>query len=265
MVVKRAGDDPPMVVCYQPGHVPMMEDPDKPGTLIPDDTWLITEDGKPVDDPITEKEYRLLTEPLYTNWSGPDGKTHFMVMANVGLFFSPTEPPLVPDCMLILNPSRPTESKGKRIRSYFVWRYKKIPNVAIEVVSNRKGREMTFKFKKYAEIGVDWYVVFDPRQILSKNKLRIFQRQGDEFQPFGDSYFPEVGLGLTLWKGDYENFRNETLLRWCDRDGRVIPTGAETALAYHDVAERERQRADRLAAKVRDLGIDPSTNGDSKH
>ena len=88
MVVKSKKTRP-MVVCYPADDVPMMEDPDNPGTLIPDDTWLITEDGVPVDSAITEKESRLLTEPLYTNWSGLDGKDNFMAMSDIGLFFSP--------------------------------------------------------------------------------------------------------------------------------------------------------------------------------
>jgi TATA-box binding protein (TBP) (component of TFIID and TFIIIB) len=39
-------------------------------------------------------------------------------------------------------------------------------------------------------------------------------------------------------------------LRWCDQEGKVIPTGAERA-------ETEHQRAELLAQKLRELGIDP--------
>ena len=89
MVFKRAFDRP-LVVCYPPNDVPLIEDPDNPGTMIPDDTWLITQDDTPVDGKYTEKEMRLLTRPLYANWRGPDGDDAFAAMANVGLFFSPT-------------------------------------------------------------------------------------------------------------------------------------------------------------------------------
>ncbi len=54
-------------------------------------------------------------------------------------------------------------------------------------------------------------------------------------------WFPEVGLGLRLWEGSFEG-RPGTWLRWCGRDGQVIPTGAE--------------RAERLAAQLRALGIE---------
>jgi regulator of protease activity HflC (stomatin/prohibitin superfamily) len=53
-------------------------------------------------------------------------------------------------------------------------------------------------------------------------------------------------------------------LRWCDREGNVIPTGAELAEAERARAEAEqrraeaeRARAERLAARLRALGIDP--------
>jgi hypothetical protein len=41
-------------------------------------------------------------------------------------------------------------------------------------------------------------------------------------------------------------------LCWCDRDGQAIPTGAEGQ-------ELEPQRAERLAERQRELGVDPNT------
>jgi hypothetical protein len=58
-----------------------------------------------------------------------------------------------------------------------------------------------------------------------------------------------VGLGLKLWRGAFEG-QEEEWLRWCDRNGNLIPTGAERA-------EHERQRAERLAAQLRALGVEP--------
>jgi broad specificity phosphatase PhoE len=59
-----------------------------------------------------------------------------------------------------------------------------------------------------------------------------------------------VELGLTLWHGAFEEEIPRLWLRWCDRTGQVIPTGAEGL-------QIERQRADRLAEKLRALGINP--------
>ena len=51
---------------------------------------LVTEDDTPVDNILSEKQQRLLTEPLYGAWSGPDqhapGHRPFLALANVGLF-----------------------------------------------------------------------------------------------------------------------------------------------------------------------------------
>jgi hypothetical protein len=57
-------------------------------------------------------------------------------------------------------------------------------------------------------------------------------------------------LGLTLWEGQFEEAVTRLWLRWCDRQGQVISTGTERA-------DAERLRADRLAEKLRELGINP--------
>ena len=61
---------------------------------------------------------------------------------------------------------------------------------------------------------------------------------------------------MRLWEGEYEGVK-AVWLRWCDREGNVIPTGAELAEAERQRAEAERARAERLAARLRALGIDP--------
>jgi hypothetical protein len=63
-------------------------------------------------------------------------------------------------------------------------------------------------------------------------------------------------LGLTLWEGPFENCA-AVWLRWRDREGRVIPTGAERAEQERERAEQERFRAERLAARLRELGVNP--------
>jgi hypothetical protein len=101
-----------------------------------------------------------------------------------------------------------------------------------------------------------------------------------------------IGLGLTLWEGRFEEEVTRLWLRWCDREGAVIPTGAERAEAESQgreverlraeaesqgreverlraevesqraeaesqAREIERQRADRLAERLRAMGINP--------
>src|SRR5258706_3296477 len=64
---------------------------------------LITEDDTPVDNIPSEKNQRLLTEPLYSSWAGPGEGRVFLVAANVGLFRSMHQQAVVPDVFLILD------------------------------------------------------------------------------------------------------------------------------------------------------------------
>ena len=71
-------------------------------------------------------------------------------------------------------------------------------------------------------------------------------------------WLPGIGLGLTLWEGVFENLHWQWL-RWCDQAGRVLPTGPERIQQERQRADDEKQRAERLAEKLRSLGIDPTT------
>ena len=57
----------------------------------------------------------------------------------------------------------------KSHRSYFVWEYGKVPDVVIEVVSNREGGEDSDKLAAYAQIKIGYYVIFDPERMLFRN------------------------------------------------------------------------------------------------
>lgn len=234
----------------------------------PDTSYLITEDDTPVENMLSEKHYRLLTEPLYSSWTGPGQGRPFLVTANVGLFPVPRNPAIVPDVMLSLDVTAPENLD--RIRSYFVWEFGKPPDVVIEIVSNTKGQEKGTKHTTYAQIGVAYYIVYDPLQCLDGDVLEVYELRGGRYQRRPDTWLPNVELGVTLWEGMFEGLHG-TWLRWCDQDGAVIPTGAERidlerqraeaesqrAAAEHQRAAAERQRAVILAEKLRELGIDP--------
>ena len=216
---------------------------------------LVTEDDTPVDNLFSEKQQRLLTEPLYSSWTPPASAEQpttprpFIAAANVGIFASIHEPPLVPDVFLSLDVRVAENYYEKRHRSYFFWEFGKAPEVVIEIVSNTKGNEAGSKLRDYARIGILYYVVYDPTKQLSAQVLQVYELQVGHYQPRTDQYFPHVGLGVTLWTGSYEG-QTDTWLRWCDVQGQVIPTGAERAA-------REAERAERLAAQLRALGVDP--------
>ncbi|MEJ7710038.1 MAG: hypothetical protein WKF84_09295 [Pyrinomonadaceae bacterium] len=88
----------------------------------------------------------MLTEILYSSWPGPTSGSEaserrvFLAAANVGLFPSVHQPPLVPDVFLSLDVEVADDWYEKSHRSYFFWEFGKAPEVVIEIVSNRKGK-----------------------------------------------------------------------------------------------------------------------------
>jgi hypothetical protein len=229
--------------------------------VVPDISALVIEDDTPVDNILTEKQERLLTSPLYSSWSGPppeDGQTPrtFEVFANVGLFISSHEPAIVPDAMLSLDIKIHEDLSKRENRTYFMWEFGKAPEVVIEIVSNREGGELTTKMKRYRRMRIPYYVVYDPLHQLSKTTLRSYELRGDLYIALDKNYYEPVGLGLVEWTGKHED-HSATWIRWCTKDGQLIPTADERADVANKRADDERKRADQLAAKLRALGIDP--------
>jgi Uma2 family endonuclease len=218
---------------------------------------IVIEDDTPVDSWFAEKEQRLLTEPLYSAWRGGKKRRRFIAMANVGLFFNPEEPPLVPDVMLSLDVAQPSDFSLKENNTYFVWVRGKVPDGVVEIVSDRRGGEATRKMQKYCTWGIPYYVIFDPRNVLRRGILRAFVRNGLQYQPCDPAWFDGLGLGLTFWTGTYEGMHT-TWLRWCDDMGRVIATGAERANQQGARTKNERQRRQKLEKQLRDLGVEPA-------
>jgi Uma2 family endonuclease len=238
-----------------------------PLELHPNIDHLVTEDDTPVDNVFSEKQQRLLTEPLYSSWTGaPDGVARkFVAMSNVGLFYHLRRPPLVPDMLLSMDVEVPAEIHLKQNRSYFVWEYGKPPDAVIEVVSNREGGEDAKKLEIYARIGVRYYAIYDPDLFLSDEVLRVYRLEAMEYHKISEPYwFSGVGLGLRLWEGVYEDFEARWL-RWFDANGALVATGregkamAEARAESAEVrAESAEARAERLAEQLRQLGVEPS-------
>ena len=233
-----------------PGRPPahLLAPPSSP-VLDRDLESLVTEDDTPVDNMPFEKQQRLLTEPLYSSWAGPGAGRPFLAAANVGVFPEPRNPAIVPDVFLSLDVQVNPDWWDKKHRSYFVWEFGKVPDLVVEIVSNQKGNEVGEKRLKYARMGVGYYVISDPLRQVMREDLRSYRLSAGTYERQGRPWFPELGLGMTLWKGEFEGVRSRRL-RWTDEQGELIPTGKEAA-------ERERRRAERLEALLRRAGIDP--------
>ncbi len=248
---------------------------------------LEVEDDAPMDNIVSERQKRLLVDTLYASWKPNEP---FLALANVGVFSSPKLPPIVPDMFLSLgvepHPNL-SEYDQKKHRTYLIWQHGKPPDLVLEIVSNLKGQEFSEKLSKYAELGVEYYVVYDPLEMYGKPSVRVFVRRSRQYEEIDEAVFPDVGLRLQLWEGAYQGLEG-AWLRWFTMDGKLLAVGEEldamlTKERKHSAKERKRaseaesraseaesraseaesraseaeSRAEALAAKLRALGIEP--------
>jgi Uma2 family endonuclease len=219
---------------------------------------MVTEDDEPVESKFIANLQRLLVESLYSSWlpepfeDEPNEVRKFYADSNVGIFTSPYQPPLVPNMMLSLDTEIEDDFNKIENRSYRVWVHDPPPDVVLEIISDKRGGEYDEKMRRYRRMGVRYYVTFDPFQIYDAPFLRVYERAISwRYRLRDDLLLPEVGLSLRMWHGTFEK-AEEDWLRWYDLDGNLILTGEERA-------EAEAKRAESLAAKLRELGVDPNT------
>lgn len=234
-----------------------------PHELAPQIDELVIEDDTPVDNFFSAKLQRLLIEILYSSWASLGMNRPFVADADIGIFSSVNRPPIVPDVFVSLDVEAPQDFREKKNRTYLVWEFGKSPDIVVEIVSNRVGNELGSKLQDYARLGVTYYVVFDPLQQLGNTVLHVFGLNQGEYERLEQPWLTRVGLGLTLWEGTFEDV-TATWLRWCDRNGQVLPTGAERAVQAEAEATKANAKATeaeakaaKLAEQLRVLGVDP--------
>ncbi|MBW4675018.1 MAG: Uma2 family endonuclease [Desmonostoc geniculatum HA4340-LM1] len=235
---------------------------------VPDANQLVTEDDTPVDNFASEKQQRLLVGSLYSSLQNQT----FLAAANVGLYHTDGQPAIVPDIFLSLDVQVPENWWEKQNRCYMVWRFGKPPEVVLEIVSNKEGDELAKKLQIYEHMRASYYIVYDPNQQLGEKVLRVYELRGRRYFESEETWLEQVGLGVTLWEGEFEG-RQDNWLRWCYQDGTVLPTGDERASqaeqraseAEQRVSQSEQraseaeERAQILAERLRAMGIDPDT------
>jgi Uma2 family endonuclease len=157
-------------------------------------------------------------------------------------------------------------------RSYVIWQEGKLPLVVIELLSPSTQKEdlgrtlrdvskSPTKWEVYERwLRVPYYLVFDRRT----DKLRAFQLSASTYRELEDHqnrlWIEEAELGIGLWQGNYLNL-DRLWLRWYDRDGNWLPTPAEQERARAEQERNEKEaalrKAEQLAARLRELGVDP--------
>ena len=153
---------------------------------------------------------------------------------------------VAPDVLVAFG--RPKGDRG----SYRQWEEDNIaPQVVFEVLSpGNRLTDMAKKLQFYDRYGVEEYYVYDPDQ----NELTGFQRLEGELTVLEDTtnwVSPRLGIRFVLTQDDLEVYYP---------DGQQFLTTVE--LTQQIVQEKQRaeqamQRAERLAAQLRALGVEP--------
>ncbi|AVH67527.1 MULTISPECIES: Uma2 family endonuclease [unclassified Nostoc] len=220
---------------------------------VPDASYLMTENNT-LDNFATSKQKRLLIGSLYSSIQNQT----FLAAANVGIYHTDGQPAIVPDVFLSLNLQVPENWWEKQNRCYMVWRFGKPPEVVLEIVSNKEGDELGKKLKIYEHMRASYYIVYDPNQQLAEKRLHVYELRGTRYFETSETWLEQVGLGITLWEGEFEG-RQDHWLRWCYQDGNVLSTGDERASQSEQRASQSEQRNQLLADRLRAMGVDPDT------
>jgi Uma2 family endonuclease len=147
---------------------------------------------------------------------------------------------MAPDVLVAFG--RPKGDRG----FYLQWEEGGIaPQVVFEIILSPGNTiaMMTRKFRFYERHGVEEYYLYDP----DTGELSGWQRQGDtleEIEPMEGWISPRLGVRFELEQGVFQLYRP---------DGERFATYVELM----EQREQEHQRAERLAARLRTLGIDP--------
>lgn len=183
--------------------------------------------------------------------------------------------PLVPDGFLSLGVKR---RKAERLGfahaslsrlSYVVWEEQEIvPKFVLEVVSKTPGNEYESKLQTYANLGVLYYLIYNPQywQRDQHQPFELYKLIGKEYhlqigEPF---WMAEINLGIGRSNYIFSTIQREVLF-WYDQNNTRYLTSSEVAQIerqQRELAEQqiefERQQREKLAAKLRELGIDPN-------
>jgi len=225
---------PPTDVFAPPNHLQL---PDKDGEFVrnfqePPQSLLLT-------DCIRPKLKQL----------HPDGQ--YCIGQDSGIYWQHTEPPLkgrkAPNWFYV--PDVPPLLDGLIRRSYVLWIEGQAPLVAIEYVSGdgteeRDRTPQSGKFWVYERgIRIPFYVIFE----TNPDRVEVHHLVDARYQrlkPNSRGHFEIPPLGeLGIWKGVFQDM-DASWLRWWDLQGMLLPTSEE--------------RAERFAAKLRELGVDPN-------
>lgn len=169
--------------------------------------------------------------------------------------------------------------EGEIRRSYTPHLEGDVPTIVIEFISETEGGEYSInphfpygKWYFYERIlQIPLYAIFHPKT----GELDLYRLVNGKYeQQLPDEnnryWLEEISLFLGVWRGKKAEM-TASWLRWWDRSGNLLLWGREQIEQERQQAEQERQRAEkaesafneerklrqRLAEKLRELGVDP--------
>ena len=254
-------------------------------TQLPDHTQLPETDGIPVKNFQEHPQTRLLTDAIEPVLDALHPDKQYTIGQDSGIYWrydaeDPLRGCIAPDWFYV--PNVPPDLDGQFRRSYVMWKENVTPMLAIELSSGDgseerdttppKEGEKPGKFWVYERIlHIPYYGIY----IKTKGQLEMYHWQDLKYRRMtsdaaGRYPIEPLGVALGIWHGLYHN-RTIDWIRWWDLDGNLLLTGAERAEAERERAEAERARAeraeqnatqaqekaDRLAERLRALGIGP--------
>lgn len=174
--------------------------------------------------------------------------------------------PVVPDAFLSLGVER--KKQGESRLSYVTWEEDNTPPIlTLEMVSHTPGGEYDRKRDIFRNLGVLYYIIYNPKYWLRDRHqpFEVYKLVDGTYQlQIGEPFWmPEIGLGIGRRQLRFGGLPQEGL-SWFDAQAQPYPSAEELAVQerqQRQLAEQQRQLAEqenaKLAAKLRELGIDP--------
>jgi Uma2 family endonuclease len=215
--------------------------------LLPD------KDDQPVRNSLEPYQSALLTESLTPVLQALHSEGDFYIGQDCGIYWRRTDPPLngckSPDWYVV--EGVPHLLDGEYRRSYVLWEEEEPPLLVAEYVSGdgSEERDRTPELGKFwvyeRRIQAAYYVIYDPDRAAPE----VYQRVGSRLRRMaanerGRYPIAELGIELGLWQGTHGGYELPWLRAW-DQQDRLLLSDAE--------------RAERFAAKLREMGVDPAS------
>lgn len=188
------------------------------------------------------------------------------IAADLNLYYDPNHTLWYkrPDWFAVLGVPRLYQGRDLRL-SYVIWQEGLAPSVVVELLSPgtekedlgqglRDVNQPPTKWEVYEQIlRIPYYIVFD----RYTDELNVWQNVAGRYQGMtvdnNRVWLPELGLGIGLWLGNYQHIER-LWLRWYDAGGNWVLTPQENA---EREGMKEKEKAERLAKKLRELGVNP--------